>query len=78
MSKLPKLIVQPPFTYGGENYICNLEEAKYRFDFNPLLIVAVEMQVVNSYEELVQLANQEHYRDKEFLKVMILQHIEGG
>ena len=78
MSKLPKLKVQSLYGSGNEADICDLEQAKNRFDYGSEAIVLVEGQVVNSHEELVKLASQEKYKDKEFLEVVLLPFIVGG
>ncbi len=78
MSKLPRLKVQSPFGSENEGDICDLEQAKNRFDYGPETVVLVDGQVVNSYEELVQIAAQERYKDKEFLEVVLLPLIAGG
>lgn len=78
MSKLPKLKVQSPFGSGNEADICDLEQAKNRFDYGYETMVLVEGQLVNSHEELVKLATREEYKDKEFLEVVLLPYIAGG
>ena len=78
MSKLPKLKVQSPFESGNEGDICDLEQAKRRFDYGSESVVLVDGQVANSYEELIQIATQKRYKDKEFLEVVLLPLIAGG
>ena len=80
MSKLPKLKLK--MTDGHEE-IHDLEEAKniypdWRFNHGFETTVLVEGQAVNSYEELVQLATQDKYKDKKFLEVVLLSFIGGG
>ena len=41
-------------------------------------IIVAEGQVIKSYEELVQLATQDSYKDKEFLEVWLLAVEIGG
>ncbi len=77
MSRLPKLKVKLPFGDASED-ICELEQAKYRFTYSGEVLVVVEKQVVNSHEELVQLASRDDYKDKEFLEVELLPAIVGG
>ena len=77
MSKLPKLKIKLLFGYPSED-ICELEQAKYRFTYGQEGLVVVEGQVVNSYEELVQLASRDDYKDKEFLEVELLPALIGG
>ena len=76
MSKLPKLKVKRTFGYPLEE-TRDFEQAKY-FPFCQHIIIMVENQVINSYEELIQLASQDSYQDKEFLEVTILPLIGGG
>jgi hypothetical protein len=57
--------------------ICNLEEAKYLVNFESR-IVLVEGQRVASYEELVQLAAQDKYRNREYIEAVLLPVIAGG
>jgi hypothetical protein len=38
----------------------------------------VEGEVMHSYEELVQLASQDHYKDRDFLEVRVETIIGGG
>ena len=79
MSKLPKLKIIGPFRYeGGE--IHDVEQAKdvlFRTNDIPMLII-VEGQSIHSYQELIQLASQEHNKDKEFLEVEELPIILSG
>ncbi len=49
----------------------------YRLNFNTGIIL-VEGQRVHSYEELVQLAGQDKYRNQEFIKVLLMPLIVGG
>lgn len=76
MSRLPKLKIKLPFGYPSEE-VCELEQAKYRFDFVDVVLV-VEGQGVHSYDELVQLATQDNYKNKQFLEVVLIPLIEGG
>jgi len=77
MSKLPKLKIILPFGYAPES-ICDFEEAKHRLFYAPDLLVFVEGHVIYSYEELVQIASQDRYKDKEFLEVVLTHLIDGG
>jgi len=78
MPKLPKLKVKKPFGYPSEE-IRDFEQAKYfLFSYGASTIVMVEKQVVNSYDELLQLAAQDCYKDKESLDVVVLPAIVGG
>jgi len=57
--------------------ICDLEQAR-DFPYGLGYFVMVGNQVINSYEELVQLAAQDCYKTKEFLEVKLLPSIVGG
>jgi hypothetical protein len=46
--------------------------------FTEDLIVTLEGQVVNSFEEIKRLAESPGYRDKEFLEIVFLPVIVGG
>ncbi len=85
MSKLPKLKVKRTFGYtpgAGPAYpieeTCDFEQAKsFPYGHAGTFIMA-ENQVINSYEELVQLASQDSYRDKEFLEVVVGPLVSAG
>ena len=70
MSKLPKLKVRRTWNPVEETH--DLEQARHLlFSRGADMLVIVEGQMVNSYEELVQLAAQEPYKDKESLEVVM-------
>ena len=76
-SQLPKLKVRRVPEYpGGE--VLDLEQAK-GLPFLDVLIFA-EGNKINSYEELVQLAAQDNYKDREFIEVVVLPFgiVDGG
>lgn len=77
MPKLPKLRVKT-FPGGSSEETHDFEQAK-DLPFLDVLIF-VEGQRINSYEELIQLAAQDSYRDKESLEVMVLSAglVDGG
>ena len=78
MSRLPKLKLKKPFGYPLEE-IRDFEQAQYfLFSYGASAIVIVEGQEINSYEELVQLAAQDRYKDKELLEVELLPAVIGG
>jgi len=78
MAKLPKLKIKRPIWYGYPvEEIHDFEQAQY-FLFSTFTFVVVEGQVVNSYEELVQLAAQDSYKDKEFIEVDLRYDMIGG
>ncbi len=76
MPQLPKLRVK---TFpGSSEETRDFEQAK-DLPFLDVLIF-VEGQRINSYEELVQLAAQDSYQNKESLEVMVLSAglVDGG
>lgn len=78
MSKLPKLKLKKPYGYPFEE-IRDFEQAKdVLFSQGGEDVVVAEGQVIKSYEELVQLATQDSYKDKEFLEVWLLAVEIGG
>ena len=80
MPELPKLKMQPIFDSKMEADVIDLEQAKNRFFYGHETVVLVEGQVVTSHAELVKLASQDQYKDKEFLEVTILPNtfVGGG
>ena len=80
MSKLPKLKVEYEVGEARQERICNFEEAKnFLYGSNGgQYLVTVEGQGVISYEELAQLASQDDYKDREFLKVKLTTLIVAG
>jgi hypothetical protein len=77
IQKLPKLKIKLPYSHPDVE-ICSLEEAKYRLSYGQGVHVVVDGHAVNSYDELVSLAEQNCYREKEFIEVLILPMIGGG
>ncbi len=70
MPKLPKLKVRRTWNPVEETH--DLEQARnLLFNRGTDMLVIVEGQMVNSYEELVQLAAQDAYKDKESLEVVM-------
>ena len=76
MSRPPKLRIKFPSGNPSE-YVCELEQARELFDFNEGFFL-VEGQGVQSFEDLVNIANQDKYLNREFLEVAWLQPIGGG
>jgi hypothetical protein len=76
MSRLPKLKIKLPAGNPRE-YICELEQAREYLNFNEGVFL-VEGQGVHSYDELVHIATQDKYKNKEFLEIEWLQMIGGG
>lgn len=75
MAKLPKLRVQGSDCkeFAGTH---DFEKAR-DFPFGQCILV-VEEQVIGSYEDLVRLAEQPEYKEREFLNVEFLDIIAGG
>jgi hypothetical protein len=78
MDTLPKLRIKLP-SHNEARDICNLEEAKYRFNWGhePFLI-AVEGQIINSFDDLLELAKQDRFKGREFLEVELQPLLAGG
>ena len=78
MHKPPKLKVKsfldPELDFGT----LDLEQARDKLDYEAENIILLEGQLVNSHEELVRLASQDEYKDKELLEVTLLPYIVGG
>ena len=75
---LPKLRIKPLFSHGAED-ICDLQEAKHRFNWGhePFLIL-VEKQPISSYEELIEFVERNSLKDREFLEVELQPLLAGG
>ncbi len=76
MSRLPKLKVKMHIGHSSEE-ISDFEQGRY-LPFSDHVLILVEGQVINSYEELVQLVAQDCYKDKESLEVVVTSAIGGG
>ena len=78
MSGLPKLKIKLPFAHVDDE-ICDLEQAKNRFKWgNETFLITIDGQVINTYEELIQLAGRDVYKDTEFLEVNLFLLVGGG
>lgn len=75
---LPKLRIKLPSDHEAQD-VYTVEEARYRFNWgrDPFLVV-VEGQVVRSFEELLDIARQDRFKDREFLEVEIQPLLAGG
>ena len=76
MPKLPKLKVKVIRALQPVEEVRDFEEAKYLFFADAIILV--EGYRIISYEELVQLASQEKYRNSEYLEVVLLPLEAGG
>jgi hypothetical protein len=70
---MPRLILKPYGYSSGKE--CELEQAKL---LNYKQMVLVDGRRVNSYDELMQLVNQDSYQTKEFIEVILIPAISGG
>ena len=57
--------------------VCELEQAEYLLNFDGGIIM-VDGRKVHSYDELVQLASQDDYKNKEFIEVNLVLPFLGG
>ena len=77
MSNLPKLKVQTIRDLKLVEETLDIEQARYLVHANAHVVV--EGQRINSYDELLQLANQDGYSNREFLEVVLLPiEVAGG
>ena len=78
MSSLPRLRIKFPSQHVPED-TCTLEEAPHRFNWGhePFLIV-VEGRAISTYQELRDFAEQDPFRDKEYLEVELEPILIGG
>jgi hypothetical protein len=76
MAKSPKIKIKLPPGYPAEDAF-ELEEAKSRLNFDKGMIL-VDGQRVKSYEDLVRLAKQDKYKNKEFIEVDVILLVAGG
>ena len=67
MPRLPKIKIMLPPGYPDEDAF-ELEQARYRLNFDGGMIL-IGRQKVKSYDELIQLATQDKYKDKEYIEV---------
>ena len=78
MSRLPKLKITSSLRYSEEIY--DLEQAKdilFRSSGIPMQFF-IEGELIQSYDDLIQLIAQDQYKDKEFLEVKELPIMPGG
>jgi hypothetical protein len=78
MSPWPKLKIKlPSQTVAGE--ICTLEQIAYRFHWgNEPFLIVVEGEAISTYEQLKELAQQDRFKDKEYLEVEVKNILVGG
>ena len=75
---LPRLRIKLP-SQGAAEDICDLQEARYRFNWGhePFLIL-VEKQPISSYEELIDFVKLNRFEDREVLDVELQPLLAGG
>ena len=76
MNKLPRLKISG-LGWEAAGKLLDFEQAKY-FPYSHDLIISVEDQVVNSFEEMVQLVARGPLKDKDYVEVIFLPVIVGG
>jgi hypothetical protein len=64
-----------PFGYFNGS-VCEFEKAK-SLNYNGM-VVLVDGTRVSSYDELVQLATQDIYKNREFIEVVLMPIVAGG
>ena len=77
-SEPPKLKITNWHNGYQQIEIRDFEEAKDFLNFDPTFLVTVEGQVLSCYDELVRLATQDIYKDKDCLEVVLLPLLGGG
>lgn len=78
MTGLPKLKIHKPFGYPLEETV-DFDKAQYfLFNYGSSVIVAVEGEIMNSYDELLEFAKREHNVGKELLEVWVFPEVDGG
>ena len=71
MSALLKLKIRR--TWDPTEEVLDLEQSRHSlFVHGPDMIILVEGRSIISYEELVQLAHMDGYKDREFLEVVMV------
>jgi len=77
MTGLPKLKVKTIRELEPVEEVRDFEQGRYLFVSDALILI--EGLRINSYDELVQLAAQDEYRNREFLEVVLLPlEVAGG
>ena len=61
-----------------QNQTVKIEEAKDWNFYDPLALVVVENQLIHSYEELLEIASSDAFKDKESLDVQFMITCTGG
>ena len=75
ISQLPKITIK---IFGSPvKDVYELEQAKDILNFVDSMVV-IDGREVHSYDELVQIVNQEKYKHKEFIEVVLIPAVSGG
>jgi hypothetical protein len=77
MANLPKLKIIKSACLDEPDTIQVFEQAR-SFPFHEELLIVAEGKQINSYDELLKLAQQEQFRNREYLEVIFLPMIVGG
>jgi hypothetical protein len=75
ISRLPKLKIKSATNIGED--VCELEQARSRLNFNGGVLL-IDGHRVRSYDELVKLAYDDAYKNREYIEVVLLPLIGGG
>ncbi|MFC1494876.1 hypothetical protein ACFL6W_06330 [Thermodesulfobacteriota bacterium] len=76
MSHLPKLKIKLP-AGNPDEYIYELDEAGDVLNFSAGVFI-FDGQWIHSYNELVNIAKQDKYKDREFIEVEWMKVMGGG
>ena len=76
MPNFPKLKAKG-LGWDDSGEIRDFEQARY-FPFSQGLVIVVEDQVVESYEDIIRRVDQDRFKEKELLEVKFLPIIVGG
>ena len=78
MSGAPKFKIKLPSQEVAQE-TCSLEEMKHRFNWgHERFLIVVEGESITSYDDLVNLANEDRFKNTEFLEVNIINVQVGG
>ena len=77
MSKFPKLKIKTLRELRPVEEVRDIEQSRYLFLADAMILV--EGHRINTYDELIQLATRDEYKNQEFLEVVLLPiEVAGG
>ena len=76
--KLPKLNIHSYLEIDTSTRICTLEESRELLEFGSRYIVMAEQQIIQSYDELVELLSRDENKNKSSIDVSLVSFAEGG